>query len=151
MAYSLARLACRLPASFTRGIKKDVRLGLTGQRLCYSTETNDGILLADSCVKQLNKITSGSGGYLRVMVEGGGCSGFQYKFELEQDNINESEDKVFEREGAKIVIDETSLDYLKGSTIEYHTELIRSAFRIAENPQADQGCSCGASFSIKIE
>ena len=57
--------------------------------------------------------------------------------------------RVFDRDGAKVVIDQLSLDLLKGSTIDFHKELIRSSFRIVGNPNAEHGCSCGASFALK--
>ena len=58
-------------------------------------------------------------------------------------------DRVFERDGAKVVVDELSLSFLDGSTVDYDEELIRSAFRIENIPQAEKGCSCGASFAVK--
>ncbi|XP_055348464.1 iron-sulfur cluster assembly 2 homolog, mitochondrial-like [Paramacrobiotus metropolitanus] len=109
------------------------------------------IRLADSCVKRLKRLQSEEPGtelLLRVAVEGGGCSGFQYNFTLDH-QIND-DDKVFEKDGAKVVVDEVSLDYLKGSTVEFSEELIRSAFRVVSNPKAEHGCSCGSSFSVKI-
>ena len=69
----------------------------------------------------------------------------------EADTPLRPDDVVIERDGARVLVDGVSLEYIRGATVDYHQELIRSAFRIIGNPQSDQGCSCGASFSIKID
>jgi iron-sulfur cluster assembly accessory protein len=80
-----------------------------------------------------------------VSVEGGGCSGFQYKFDLV--GGSESDDIVIEREGAMVVIDEMSAGYMEGSEIDFVDELIGASFKI-QNPNATAACGCGTSFSV---
>lgn len=82
---------------------------------------------------------------LRIMVEGGGCSGFQYKLDLVAGP--EADDTVIECGGARIAIDAMSVAYMAGSEIDFVDDLIGSSFRI-NNPQATAGCGCGTSFSI---
>ena len=82
---------------------------------------------------------------LRVSVSGGGCSGFQYGFDFDK-QIND-DDRTFERDGVKIVIDEVSLELLGGSELHYVDDLIGSYFEV-RNPNASSSCGCGASFSI---
>lgn len=82
---------------------------------------------------------------LRLAVEGGGCSGFQYKFEL-ADSVD-GEDSVSETDGVQLVVDPVSLDLIAGSTVDFVESLGGAAFKV-ENPQAAAGCGCGASFGI---
>lgn len=83
--------------------------------------------------------------YLRVAIVSGGCSGMQYTFNL--DHAVNSEDIVIEKNWAKVIIDDVSLDFLKGSELDYVEEMIGSYFLI-KNPNAAGSCGCGSSFSI---
>jgi len=82
---------------------------------------------------------------LRVSVDGGGCSGFSYKFDFE--SAANADDLIVERDGAKVAIDEMSLEFLSGSEIDFSTDLIGAAFKI-NNPNATASCGCGTSFSV---
>ena len=82
---------------------------------------------------------------LRVAVTGGGCSGFQYNFEL--DGVKADDDLVLERDGAVVLIDTMSLDFLKGAEIDFVDDLIGASFKI-HNPNAQSSCGCGTSFSV---
>ena len=82
---------------------------------------------------------------LRLSVEGGGCSGFQYRFGLA--DAPESDDAVVEKDGVKLVVDSMSLDLVRGCTIDFVDNLGGAAFKV-ENPNATAGCGCGTSFSV---
>ena len=82
---------------------------------------------------------------LRIAVDGGGCNGFQYRFDFD-DAVNDA-DTVFERDGVKVVVDDISLDFLGNAQVDFKQELIGSYFAV-ENPNATSNCGCGTSFSV---
>jgi iron-sulfur cluster assembly accessory protein len=86
-----------------------------------------------------------TGAMLRVSVEGGGCSGFQYKFGVEREKADD--DIVIARDDATVLIDPVSVGFLEGSEIDYVDDLIGAAFKI-NNPNAKSSCGCGTSFSL---
>jgi iron-sulfur cluster assembly protein len=105
------------------------------------------ITLTETAAQRINAILAKQteATMLRVSVDGGGCSGFSYKFDFET-TANE-DDLIVERDGAKVAIDEMSLEFLDGSEIDFSTDLIGAAFKI-NNPNATANCGCGTSFSI---
>jgi iron-sulfur cluster assembly protein len=91
-------------------------------------------------------ITAGNkeGQGLRVKVVGGGCSGLQYKLDFD---VPKGTDKVFEKDGAKVLVDMKSLLYLSGTELDYKEELMQSGF-VFQNPNVKKACGCGASFTV---
>ncbi len=86
-----------------------------------------------------------AGTMLRVSVEGGGCSGFQYRFDTERERSDD--DIVIEQSGATVLIDPVSLNYMAGSEIDFVDDLIGSSFKV-NNPKATASCGCGTSFAL---
>jgi iron-sulfur cluster assembly accessory protein len=105
------------------------------------------LILTPNAAARVAAIASRQGkpAILRLAVEGGGCSGFQYKFDLA--DLAESDDTVSEVDGVKLVVDPISLDLIAGSTVDFVESLGGAAFKV-ENPQAAAGCGCGSSFGV---
>ena len=101
------------------------------------------IKFTDKAIKQINSLLSkkNKGSFFRIAIKGGGCSGFQYEFTFDQSKAED--DLNFEN----IIIDKTSADLLKGSEVDYVSELIDEQFKIT-NPQTKSSCGCGVSFSL---
>jgi iron-sulfur cluster assembly accessory protein len=106
-----------------------------------------GITLTERAARRIGEIMAAepNGSMLRISVNGGGCSGFQYAFDVERQQ--QDDDLVVEKDGAAVLIDQTSLQYLDGSVIDFVDDLIGQSFKI-DNPQATASCGCGTSFSL---
>ncbi|MBA5776721.1 iron-sulfur cluster insertion protein ErpA [Stappia sp. F7233] len=108
---------------------------------------SDNVTISERAAKRVSRILAAEPAQtmLRISVEGGGCSGFQYKYDLVQER--EPDDFVIEQGGATVLIDAVSLQYMAGSEIDFVDDLIGQSFQI-KNPNATAGCGCGTSFSI---
>mmetsp|Transcript_31084 Transcript_31084/g.36949 ORF Transcript_31084/g.36949 Transcript_31084/m.36949 type:complete len:276 (+) Transcript_31084:203-1030(+) len=131
-----------------------------------SIQDNDSIHITASAVQQIHRLANAkrpdapANLYLRVYVDAGGCSGFEYKFELEfKDDddtlIDPDEDVIISASMAdgslpiEVVVDQSSLDLIQGCTVDFVREMIRSTFAILDNPQSESACGCGSSFAVK--
>ena len=103
------------------------------------------ISLSDNAVHKIKQLVSEKGDHagLRVKVVGGGCSGLQYRMEID---AAKERDKIFERDGARLIVDKKSFLYLNGTTLEYEETLMRQGF-VFQNPNAARNCGCGSSFT----
>ncbi len=103
--------------------------------------------VTERAARRIAEIVAGeaSAKMLRLAVEGGGCSGFQYKFDLI--TAPEADDLLIEKAGATVAIDPVSIEYLNGSELDFVDDLIGSSFRV-QNPNATASCGCGTSFSL---
>ena len=109
--------------------------------------TTANINLSESAGRRINEITQAenAGKKLRIAVVGGGCSGFQYTFDL-TDKVQE-QDLILEKAGGVVVIDPVSIQYMEGSEIDFVDDIIGQAFKI-NNPNTTASCGCGTSFSV---
>lgn len=105
------------------------------------------VALTEQAAKRIVAILANEapGSVFRVSVEGGGCSGFQYSFDVAA--APGAEDVVIERDGARLVVDQASLPFLAGARVDFVDDLMGRSFRI-DNPNATSSCGCGASFSV---
>ncbi|AXK83885.1 iron-sulfur cluster insertion protein ErpA [Pseudolabrys taiwanensis] len=107
----------------------------------------EGVTVSERAAKRIGEILKAEpeGTMLRVSVEGGGCSGFQYKFDM--DRAKADDDLVIARDGAVVLIDPVSVNFMSGSEIDFVEDLIGASFKI-KNPNATASCGCGTSFAL---
>ena len=107
----------------------------------------DAVTISERAARRIGQILSkeAAGAMLRISVEGGGCSGFQYKFDIERAKADD--DLVIERDKAVVLVDPASAPFLAGSEVDFVDDLMGASFRV-NNPNATASCGCGTSFSI---
>ncbi len=101
--------------------------------------------ISAAAATRLKKVLPGPPSALRISVKGGGCSGFQYSFDVDKERADD--DLVVERDGATVVVDPVSLEMIKGSELDFVDDLMGQAFRV-KNPNAVASCGCGVSFTV---
>ncbi|MGD0185779.1 MAG: iron-sulfur cluster insertion protein ErpA [Roseiarcus sp.] len=103
--------------------------------------------ISASAARRLQKVLAGeaAGAALRISVKGGGCSGFQYAFDIEKNRAED--DLVVTRDGASVVVDPVSLEMMRGAELDFVDDLMGQAFKV-KNPNAVASCGCGVSFSV---
>ena len=108
---------------------------------------SENVTVSERAARRIGQIlkTEQPGAMLRVSVEGGGCSGFQYKFDV--DHAKTEDDLVIAREGAVVLVDPASVPFLAGSEVDFVDDLIGASFRVV-NPNATASCGCGTSFTV---
>jgi iron-sulfur cluster assembly accessory protein len=108
---------------------------------------SESITVSERAARRIGEILKAepAGTMLRVSVEGGGCSGFQYKFDMERSRTDD--DLVIAHDGATVLIDSVSQQYMAGSEIDFVEDLIGASFKV-KNPKATASCGCGTSFSL---
>jgi iron-sulfur cluster assembly accessory protein len=116
-------------------------------RLGWRGEMTVSVTMTERAARKIGEILrrEPAGAMLRVSVEGGGCSGFQYKFDI--DRAKADDDIVLARDGALVLIDPLSLGYMEGAEIDFVDDLIGASFRVV-NPNATASCGCGTSFAL---
>ncbi|RUP12825.1 hypothetical protein BC936DRAFT_139788 [Jimgerdemannia flammicorona] len=151
---AMSTLACRpIWATSFANPRRSYATSSSAEPLADQQSATTGLSISDKAVKQMkfvNQRDKNPNQLLRVLVESGGCHGYQNKMELTE-TVNPEDDIIFERDGVRVVVDSVSLQYLRGSHIDFIEELIGSTFQVTDNPNAKHTCGCNISYDIDFD
>lgn len=125
------------------------------ETLLNNNDEHDDLRITEACWNRIQQLASKRGQspddvFLRLYVDAGGCSGFEYHFEVDDQTALEDDDRIWKGpHGTRLVVDAGSFEFIKGSTIDYVQEMIKSSFEVKDNPQSESACGCGSSFAVK--